>query len=391
MSPTIRVALVADLLEERWTSMDLVADMIVANLARAEATGVDVTLIRPTLPMTVTQRVGALVGMDRYIRRFSSYPRWLRGQRLQFDAFHVIDHSYAHLTHTLPGDRTVVSCHDIDAFLPLVSPGQTRSRLPMWLVKQILTGLNKAAVVVCPTENTREELVGYGLVSDKPVRIVPHGVHPSFTPEHDVAAEARIAEWIGPVDDGSIDLLHVGTCIPRKRIDRLLAIVSAAHRLDRRVRLIKAGGILTPELATLANKLGVANRIVSLPHLTHAQLAAVYRRAAVVLVPSDREGFGLPVVEALACGTTVVASNIAVFREIGGSVTRLCEPDDLEAWCSTILAVVATTSEATAQTRLRNAAHGLQFSWSTHAQAMASIYRDVGRTAAATPGAEKVA
>ena len=127
MSPTIRVALVADLLEEHWTSMDLVADMIVANLASAETTGVDATLIRPTLPMTVTQRVGARVGMDRYIRRFWSYPRWLRVQRLRFDAFHIIDHSYAHLTHTLPCDRTVVTCHDIDAFLPLVSPGQTRS------------------------------------------------------------------------------------------------------------------------------------------------------------------------------------------------------------------------------------------------------------------------
>ncbi len=371
--------------------MDLVADMIVANLPRVETTGVEVTLIRPTLPVTVAERVGARLGVDRYIRRFWSYPHWLRGQHLQFDAFHVVDHSYAHVTHSFPADRTVVTCHDIDAFLPLVSPGQSRSRLPISLVKQVLAGLNKAAVVVCPSEGTRAELLQHGLLSGKPVRIVPNGVHSVFSPDNDAVADARVAEWIGPEDNGFVDLLHVGTCIPRKRIDRLLNIVSAAYRLDPRVRLLKAGSALTPELDALANKLGIAGRIVSLPYLTHAQLAAIYRRAAVVLVTSDREGFGLPVVEALACGTAVVASNIAVFREIGGSVTRLCEPDDLEAWSSAIGEVVALTPEARAQARLRSAAHGSQFSWSAYAQAMASIYQFVARAPAALPGVEQIA
>ena len=66
-----------------------------------------------------------------------------------------------------------------------------------------------------------------------------------------------------------------------------------------------------------------------LPFLDRATLAAVYRRSALVLLPSEREGFGLPVLEALACGTPVVASDIDALREVGGDAVRYCPAEDV--------------------------------------------------------------
>ena len=79
-------------------------------------------------------------------------------------------------------------------------------------------------------------------------------------------------------------------------------------------------------------ELGFGDAIVVLPALDRSTLAAVYRRCALLLMPSEREGFGLPVLEALACGTPVVASDAPALREVGGYAAAYCPVDDLEAW-----------------------------------------------------------
>jgi len=159
----LRVAIVADLLEERWPSMDLVADMLLAHLPSTD--GLTPALLRPRLEFSAMTRLGRLAGVDRFVRRFVDYPNWLRTNAgNQYDVFHVIDHSYAHVALALPPGRTIVTCHDADAFLPLVAPSLTSSRLPLALVRRILSGLRAARHVVCPSAATRGELLHYGIV-----------------------------------------------------------------------------------------------------------------------------------------------------------------------------------------------------------------------------------
>src|SRR4249920_1021309 len=94
----------------------------------------------------------------------------------------------------------------------------------------------------------------------------------------------------------SIEILHVGSNAPRKRVDRVLQLTADLVRQDPRVRLVRVGGSLTDEQQRLARDLGVTDRITILPPLDDRHLASLYRRTALVVLPSDREGFGLPVV-----------------------------------------------------------------------------------------------
>ena len=204
--------------------------------------------------------------------------------------------------------------------------------------------------------------------------MVPNGVDAVFAARQDAVADAAIAQMLG--DSGTIDLLHVGTCIARKRIDRLLAVVAEVRRSEPRIRLVKAGGRFTTEQRALAHRLGLTNSVIEVPFLEPSVLAALYRRAAVVIVPSDREGFGLPVAEAMACGTSVVATDLPVFREVGGDVVTFCRADHLDQWREAILGLIdsARDSASGAARTARNVSQASRFSWTAYARDMMQLY-----------------
>jgi glycosyltransferase involved in cell wall biosynthesis len=236
--------------------------------------------------------------------------------------------------------------------------------------------MRKATYVACPSEATRNDLAAWSLVATERLVVVPNGVHRAFSPTADSDADAAVARLIGRSD--TIDLLHVGSCIRRKRIDRLLAVVAAVRRVEPRVRLLKAGGRLTQDQRTLARRLGIMAHVVELPFLPPALLAALYRRAALLVISSDREGFGLPVAEALACGTTVVATDLPVFREVGGSAAHYCPPDLIDRWVEQVMFLLDAEAGKPDRERRRlvNVTQGSRYSWEAYARHMAQIYRD---------------
>jgi glycosyltransferase involved in cell wall biosynthesis len=380
-----RVAVISDLREERWHSMDLVADVLVGGLEAGTDRAVDPFHLCPPMVRRLTRipwigQRAVLNTTDRVMNRYWDYPRWLRGQIDRFDLFHIVDHSYAHLAATLPAGRSIVMCHDVDAFAGVL-PGAARpSVVSQAMGRRLLTGLRAAARVVCGSVATRDALVAHGLMDGSRVLVVPYGVHPAFAVDEDRPAESEADRWCGPRTGDALDLLHVGSTIPRKRIDVLLEAFAVARRRHPAVRLLRVGGPLTTEQAQHAERLGVTGAIVSLPFLDRRTLAAVYRRAALVLQPSEREGFGLPVAEALACGTPVLASDIPALREAGGSAATYCRVADLDAWTAALQALIderAGDPEAWARRRRSALAHARRFTPAAHARAMTAVYADV--------------
>jgi glycosyltransferase involved in cell wall biosynthesis len=379
----LRVAVVADLLEERWPSMDLVADMLVSELRAGDrADALDVEMLRPTLGRgshVVKASSSPERAVDRFLHRFWDYSLWLRSKARSFDVFHIVDHSYAHLAHVLPAHRTIVTCHDVDAFLPLVDPALATSRLPTVLTRLIRSGMRKAACVTCDSHATREDVCQYNLVTPDKLVVVHNGTHVSFSSRASFASDHSIDRMLDGRAGDAIELLHVGTTIPRKRIDVLLQVLAAVRGVEPRAKLVKAGGRLTEEQRQLAQRLGVDHAIVELPFLETEQLAALYRRAAAVLVTSDREGFGLPVAEAMACGTPVVASDLPVLREVGGPAGLYCAIGDIPAWREGVLQILAERNNPQARIERRTAGfeHARPYTWSAYASSMRRIYEQV--------------
>ena len=378
MHAPLSVGVVCDYAEEGWPSMDLAAELLVDGL-RAH-TAYAPTALRPRMP----RPFGAVLGgwgparnADRVLGRHAAYPRWLRRRADEFALFHVADHSYAQLVHALPAGRTVVTCHDLDAFRSLLDPA--RDPRPAWfrrMMGRVLGGLQGAAHVVCDSDAVHAELLSYGALPPDRVSTVPLPVHPDFSAAPDAGADAEAARLLGPVRPDAVDVLHVGSTVARKRIPLLLAAFAEVRRTGIDARLVRVGGALTAEQRRTAADLGIGDAVAELPFLDRKTLAAVYRRAALVVNPSEREGFGLPLVEAMACGTPVLASDLTVFREVAADAVRYPPGDDADAWAAAIAAELArlASPEARAETRERALARAARFTLAAYAQGIAAVY-----------------
>jgi glycosyltransferase involved in cell wall biosynthesis len=391
-----RVALFGDFLEERWASMDLVADELLRSLreetpANTPGESWSVGLIRPPMRRRFSAErafSGKGYNADRLVNRFFDYPREVRTRHLGHELFHVIDHSYSQLVHELPGDRTVVTCHDLDTFRCLWEPGHGgRGAVFQAMTRRILAGMKKAAHICCVSEATRSELLGRNLAPADRTSVVRLGVRPEFAEEPDAAAAAVVEKWLGS-SPAVINLLHVGSTIPRKRIDVLLEIFARVRtEIGPGARLLRVGGEFTAAQKTQCRQLGLQSEIVELPFLSPRELAAVYRRADLVLVPSEAEGFGLPVIEALACGTPVLASDLAVLTEVGGAAATYARVAAVEDWVENIRLLLQERSQDPAAwmaRRDRGREQAAKFSWRETARQTYEIYRIVLAQAQAT-------
>ena len=362
--------------------MDLCAEMLLGHLDAASDGLLHAEGICPPfrhrfsrLPLFGGRR--SAFNADRLLNRHFDYPAYLtrvRRGHAGFDAFHVVDHSYAQLVHALPPDRTGAYLHDLDAFRSLLEP--QRELRPRWyrlMMRRVLTGLQKAKLVFYSTQAVRAQVERHGLLDPARLVYAPYGVCPEFTAE-----EPEPPPKLPAGIEGGPFLLHVGSCNPRKRIDVLLDVFAAVRARRPELRLVKVGGQWAEEHRRRIDRLGLAPALHHLHGIDRLTLAALYRRAALVLQPSEAEGFGIPVAEALACGAAVVASDLPVLREVGGDVAVYCPIGDVSAWCDTVTRLL--DSPASAPPRPARVAHAARFSWAAQAQTIASAYlRLLGR------------
>jgi glycosyltransferase involved in cell wall biosynthesis len=375
MNPKPRLAVFTDFPEERWPSMDLCAEMFVGHLPgngpfALESARLCPRFCRLATRLPVVGRGPAAFNADRLLNRFVLFPRYARRADHEFDLFHISDHTYAQLVHALPEGRAGVYCHDLDAFRCLFEPfADPRPRWFRAMSHRILTGLQKAAVVFHSTAAVGEEIRRVGLIDPDRLVLAPYGVSPEFTRRtiQPAIELPRLAEV-----EGRPWVLHVGSCIPRKRIDILLDAVAAVRDTVPDLRLVKVGGEWTAEHRDQIARLGLAGAITHVSGLTRAELAEVYRRAPVVLVPSAAEGFGLPVIEALACGAPVVASDIPALREAGGPAAVYAPVGDIGAWSDQVAMLL--TDPSVGAPRADRLAWAGRFTWTAHADIIARTY-----------------
>ena len=371
----LRLAVLSDLREERWHSMDLISEMLVENAG--SVAGVAVERVLPTLP-TPLGRLASANGsgaLERWSRklalgfgRYAMYPIEVVRERRRFDWFHVADYSYSHLVLGLPESRSGVFCHDIDAFRPLFE--EPRASLPRRVLSRtLLAGLRRARVVFHTTAAARDDILAHRLVPAERLVHAPLGVAREFGPDR-VAADA---ELVGRPPF----LLHVGSLIPRKNPRFLLEVLVALCAARPELEVVRVGTRFDTEQSDLLSRAGVLGRVRQVQDLSREELASYYRAASAVLLPSTAEGFGLPIIEALACGTPVVASDIPALAQVGRDGVVLCPIGNLAAWKDAVIAVLDGRGPSR-ETCLRVAS---DYTWRAHAKTILTTYAELSKGA----------
>jgi glycosyltransferase involved in cell wall biosynthesis len=358
----LRLALFPDYPAEGWPSMDLCAEMLHTHLGPALAGRVQATWALPPFRPRITQSLGRRKwthNADRLLNRWLDYPLYARRQMRRFAAFHVVDHSNAQLVRVLPAERTGVLVHDVDTFRSVLEP--ERVRRGNWfraLAWQTLRGLQQAALVFYTTAAVRADLLRWNVV--EPSRLIQAlpGIAAEFAPA-------------GPTPNAGPYVLHVGSTIARKRIDVLLDVFAELRRSRPDLRLEQIGGTWTTEQAEQIRHLGLTGFVRQRRGLSRTELAMWYRGAIVVLQPSSAEGFGLPLVEALACGAPVVASDLPVLREVAGPAAVYAPVADVPAWSAAVTQVLHGQAPA----RAERCAWAGRYSWHEHARTIGSAYQ----------------
>lgn len=179
-----------------------------------------------------------------------------------------------------------------------------------WVIKP---ALNNAAVVFTVSEYSRERILAWSGISAGKVVCVGNGVDSAFSPDG--------AQW--PHD--RLYLLYVGNQKPHKNVEGLVAAF-AASELKQDFDLLLTGK-LTGSVAQTVEDHGVKDRVKPLGLVAEADLPALYRGAYAVVMPSRYEGFGLPLVEAMASGVPVLSSNRTSLPEVGGGAVAYFDPD----------------------------------------------------------------
>jgi glycosyltransferase involved in cell wall biosynthesis len=379
------IAVMLDSPDENWPSMDLVGEMLLAQWcstpSQVKASGICLPI-----PRMARRLIGATrhaLNVDRALTRYLAYPLRAAVARRPDRLFHVVDHSYAQLLHVLPTARTGVYCHDLDAFeailRPQAQPPNSRVGLSKALAWALFRGLKSAAVVFHSTREVGRALQRHGLAPSRLVH-APYGVASEFNALHDPRDGADgVLSRLGPRPF----VLHVGSSERRKRLEVLFEVFARLRAKRPELGLVQQGAVLSTAQRAHLEKLGIESALIQPPKLERSALAGLYRRAAVVLVTSDAEGFGFPVLEALACGAIVVASDIPAMREVGGEAALYAPVGDVPIWTRIVDAVLAGDIVPPRDLRIERARG---FTWERHARTILEAYRNIADTS--RPGAQ---
>ncbi len=251
--------------------------------------------------------------------------------------------------------RSVVTIHGVEhKMAPDAYPGQAASLVDDF----VLDTLARASRVVVPSETTKADLVHHYGADPGRITVIPHGVAPHFRPSSPPGGAPT--NRVGP--EGRY-LLAVGAHHRRKNIPFLVACFARAFATTiepPRLVVTNAAGQMARELDRQARQAGV--RLELLPHVEGEELAQLYRGAVAACVPSLYEGFGLPALEAMACGTPVVAAEVGGVQEIATGAALLVSPTSEQEWAEALIKVV-TDPELRAHLSTLGLARARDFTW----------------------------
>lgn len=288
--------------------------------------------------------------------------------------WHLCSQAYQHqdnvhllsqnLSFLMPGKRRIVTCLDL---IPLIMPSNPLEKV--WR-RVLYAGLRKADHIISISQATKNDLAR--MYKIPPAKITP--IRLGVSPEYHPLDKRECRKKLGLPEDGRI-VLHVGTPAPRKNFSTVIEAFALAAKVIGGAVLVKVGA-LSPKDKLLAERKGLGTRLIIRDSVRAEDLPLFYAGADVFVFPSLYEGFGLPVLEAMASGCPVITSNTTSLPEVAGDAGIMIDPTDQESLKNKIMELLENgklSGELTQKGLLR----AKTFNWKSTAENTLAVYKKV--------------
>lgn len=367
----MRVAIVRRALNAS-ISMDVYADGLVSGLrqVRPDWEIVEITPSFSEYQGSMLSRVG------KYYQRYWRFPR--RIQRAGIDLYHIVDHSDAHLVYSLSkaNKPTVVTCHDL---INYIQPENLDNQSKVPLVSKLIwnycvRGICQANHIVTVSDHTARDVTNIFGIDPTRLTTAHNGVASIYQPLPPEASAAARAQY--GLNPSTFCWLNVGSNHPRKNVLAILQALALLCQKNVPVHFIKAGADFTDEQKKFIDCQNLTDQVSYIQKPDRETLVQLYCAADALVAPSHYEGFGITPLEAMACGTPVITSNVTSLPEVVGDAGIMLPPDDIAAIARATQMLIDNPDE---KHRLIQA--GLRrvnaFTWENAAKTVAEVYEAV--------------
>lgn len=359
------VKLFRNLPSDKSISMELYADNLQQGLEKSWKVE---SVICPEIKLPVNKKI------LKYINKFYKYPKFAKSQ--QGDINHIMDHSYSNLASGLNPEKTIITCHDLMLFREREKtvPNDFHSNAAFWALRHSLSAFNKVAAIIADSSSTRDDIIKYTSCDPSKIHVVHLGVSGNFSK---IEGKSIINDKYGLNKMPSLKILHVGVNMAYKNVEgilRILKMLNFDFKID--ASLIKIGEDFTSHQKRIIKKYDLESKVLYLGQVKSDELTDIYNLCDILLFPSFWEGFGLPVLEAFACGVPVVCSDRGSLPEIAGDAALMFDPMDYLGFAKAIKEV-HDNKELKNNLVMKGLKQSKLFSWDKTAQKTYEVYKKV--------------
>jgi len=312
--------------------------------------------------------------VGKYYSRYWALPRQV-ARKTDFDIFHIIDHSDGHFVYHLGkmGQPVIVTCHDLINFLQPENISD-QSKLPIvstLIWKYAVRGICRADHIVTVSDHTAKEVMTTFSIEPERLTTAHNGVDPIFHPLPPDQRKTLREKFALP--STAFCLLNVGSNQPRKNIFTVLRAIDLLNRQNTDIHFVKAGSDFNEDQKNFIHSQNLTGRVTYIEKPDKEQLVQLYNAGDILVAPSLYEGFGITPLEAMACGTPAITSNVTSFPEVMSDAGMMVDPLDFQGLASAILWLKQNSAEYQSLAS-KGVERARSFTWERHAEQVAKVY-----------------
>lgn len=367
----MKLLIYKDYPEDAFTSSQVYADNLSLKLKEQNAN----LKIYQCLPLaSLSKKLGYFNLKTRFLFRYFIYP--LLAPFFQKDVNHIVDQTYAHLLYFIDGRKTVITVHDLDVLrLKFLKWPTLRDKLIKYFYIFSVRAIKRAGKIIAVSQDTKNDVVKFLKIPEEKIVVIPEGMDSVFQRIKDKKVLLKVKKKYKLPEKF---ILHVGENWQNKNMGGILKIFKklSQKKESKDLFFVKVNGKWTDDQKKLIDKLNIEKKIVKVPFVSSRDLAAIYNQASALIQLSFLEGFGLTVLEAMACGCPVVVSNTPALKELVADCGIIVDPKDEKEVISKLKELIISKKMQSfySQNGLRRSKG---YSWEKAARETFNIYEEI--------------